>query len=220
MEPLPFWGTLLRQAFPAILSSMKTITTSLLTICGLEELDHHSSRGVTHVLSILDPQWPEPTAFAAYDLHRRTTLHFHDIVESAPDMILPESTHVAAILEFGTGMATDAFLDRDPHLLVHCHMGVSRSTAAMAILMAHLNPLESEEAIFTRLLELRPQAWPNSRMIEFADDLLNRKGRLLASLGRLYARQLAARPQIETFMRSLGRTRELEMARQTDAVLR
>jgi hypothetical protein len=57
-------------------------------------------------------------------------------------------------------------------------------------------------------------------MIGFADDLLNRKGRFLASLSRLYARQLANRPEIETFMRSHGRTREIEMARQTDAVLR
>lgn len=199
---------------------MRTITTSLLTICGLEELDHHSSRGVTHVLSILDPQWPEPSAFAAYDPHHRTTLHFHDVVEPGPDLVLPEREHVEAILEFGTGMATEASLNRDPHLLVHCHMGVSRSTAAMAILMAHLNRSESEEAIFTRLLELRPQAWPNSRMIDFADDLLDRKGRLLASLGRLYARQLANRPETELFMRSHGRAQEVEMARQSDVVPR
>ena len=195
---------------------MKTITTSLLTICGLEELDHHSSRGVTHVLSILDPQWPEPAAFAAYDPHHRTTLHFHDVVEPGPDVVLPERKHVAAILEFGTAIATDASLNRDPHLLVHCHMGVSRSTAAMAILMAHLNRSDSEEAIFARLLELRPQAWPNSLMIGFADDLLERKGRLVASLGRLYARQLAQRPDTEIFMRSHGRAREVEMARQSD----
>jgi predicted protein tyrosine phosphatase len=192
----------------------------LLTICGLEELDHHSSRGVTHVLSILDPQWPEPSAFAAYDPHHRTTLHFHDVVEPGPDLVLPEREHVEAILEFGTGMATEASLNRDPHLLVHCHMGVSRSTAAMAILMAHLNRSESEEAIFARLLELRPQAWPNSRMIDFADDLLARKGRLLASLGRLYARQLASRPETELFMRSHGRAQEVEMARQSDVVPR
>lgn len=199
---------------------MRTITTSLLTICGLEELDHHSSHGVTHVLSILDPQWPEPSAFAAYDPHHRTTLHFHDVVEPGPDVVLPEREHVEAILEFGTGMATEASLNRDPHLLVHCHMGVSRSTAAMAILMAHLNRSESEEAIFARLLELRPQAWPNSRMIDFADDLLDRKGRLLASLGRLYARQLANRPETELFMRSHGRAQEVEMARQSDVVPR
>jgi len=33
-----------------------------LTICGLDELDRHGARGVTHVLSILDPGWPAPAA--------------------------------------------------------------------------------------------------------------------------------------------------------------
>ena len=51
-----------------------------LTICGLADLDYHSSRGVTHVLSILDPEWPEPESFWAYDPHHRLTLGF----EAAP----------------------------------------------------------------------------------------------------------------------------------------
>src|SRR5439155_24490663 len=31
-----------------------------ITICGLDELACHCAGGVTHVLSILDPGWPEP----------------------------------------------------------------------------------------------------------------------------------------------------------------
>jgi predicted protein tyrosine phosphatase len=191
---------------------MKTVTTSLLTICGLEELDHHSTRGVTHVLSILDPDWPDPQAFAQYDLHHRTILKFHDVIEPGPGLILPQAQHVEEILEFGNAIGTDSTLRRDPHLLVHCHMGVSRSTAAMAILMVQSNRSENDEAIFTRLLELRPQAWPNSRMIEFADELLGRGGGFLHALGALYATQLSARPELADFMRTHGRMRELELA--------
>jgi predicted protein tyrosine phosphatase len=191
---------------------MKTITTSLLTICGLEELDHHSKRGVTHVLSILDPDWPDPQAFSQYDLHHRTILKFHDVIEPGPGLILPEAQHVEEILEFGEGIATDTTLRRDPHLLVHCHMGVSRSTAAMAILMVQSNNAESDEAIFTRLLELRPQAWPNSRMIGFADELLDRGGSFMHALTALYATQLSARPELADFMRAHGRGRDLELA--------
>ena len=33
-----------------------------LTVCGLQELDDHGDRDVTHVLSILDPGTPEPAA--------------------------------------------------------------------------------------------------------------------------------------------------------------
>jgi predicted protein tyrosine phosphatase len=186
---------------------------SFLTICGLEELDHHSSRGVTHILSILDPDWPEPNAFSAYDPHHRITLKFHDVIAAGPGLILPRSEHVEAILAFGDALAAEATSNKDPHLLVHCHMGVSRSTAAMAILMAQSGQAETEEWIFSRLLEMRPQAWPNSLMIELADDILNRKGRLTEALAGLYAEQLKRRPDTEEFMRIHGRLREVELAR-------
>ena len=54
---------------------------SLLTVCGLGELEAHSTRGVTHVLSIVDPALPEPEVFGRYGAHHRTTLRFHDAIE-------------------------------------------------------------------------------------------------------------------------------------------
>lgn len=191
---------------------MEPLPISLLTICGLAELDDHRSRGITHVLSILDPDWPEPDAFWTYDPHHRTTLHFHDVIEPGPGLILPAPSHVDAILQFGESLANGAGTAEPTHLLVHCHMGVSRSTAAMAILLAQRHPREDEERIFARLLEIRPQAWPNSRMIGFADEALEREGRLTAALGRLYARQLERRPETARFMQENGRAREVDMA--------
>lgn len=185
---------------------------SLLTICGLEELGDHHASGVTHVLSILDPDWPEPDAFSAYEPHRRTTLRFHDVIEPGPKLILPRPEDAEAILEFGRSLAARADDHADAHLLVHCHMGVSRSTAAMAMLLAQTDPGRDADRIFADLLALRPQAWPNSLMVAFADDLLGRAGHLTAALGGLYARQLAERPEIEDFMRTHHRAREVEMA--------
>ena len=124
---------------------------SLLTICGLEELEQHGSSGVTHVLSILDPGWPEPEAFRRYEAHHRTTLHFHDIIEPRPDRLLPERGHVEAILGFGESIGRDAGSREGGHLLVPCHMGVSRSTAAMATVIAQANPQADEEEIFRHL---------------------------------------------------------------------
>ena len=49
---------------------MTPVSISLLTICGLEELDQHRACGVTHVLSILDPNWADPEAFLAFDPHQ------------------------------------------------------------------------------------------------------------------------------------------------------
>jgi predicted protein tyrosine phosphatase len=51
--------------------------------------------------------------------------------------------------------------------------------------MAQLDTDQAEDEIFGRLVELRPKAWPNSRMIGLADRLLARKGRLIEALGRL-----------------------------------
>ena len=192
---------------------MKPVSISLLTICGLEELEHHRDRAVTHVLSILDPDWPDPEAFRAYDPHHRTVLRFNDIIGEAPGLQAPQIGHVEAVLGFGRSLVEDANGREDGHLLIHCHMGISRSAAAMAMLLAQAHPDENDDRIFDRLLEIRPQAWPNSRMIGFADEMLGRDGRFTAGLRRLYARQLAARPFLADAMRGIGRGAEVDMAK-------
>jgi predicted protein tyrosine phosphatase len=198
--------------------AMKPISLSMLTVCGIEELTLHGSRGVTHVLSILDPDYPEPEAFDAYDRHHRTIVRFHDAIEPAANIVLPEQRDVEAILEFGRSLANPMDGDVEAHLLVHCHAGISRSTAAMAMLMAQLHPDQSEDRIFERLVELRPKAWPNSRMIGFADHLLAADGRLTSALAGLYRRQLSAFPNIATYMLENGRAHEVEMARQSPPI--
>jgi predicted protein tyrosine phosphatase len=110
---------------------VQTLQFSALTICGLDELDRHSARGVTHVLSILDPDWPEPVALSAFDPHCRGTFRFHDAIEPAPGVVLPQKSDVEAILDFGRDAGDDL-----SHLLIHCHMGLSRSTAAMLMILA------------------------------------------------------------------------------------
>ena len=117
-----------------------------------------------------------------------------------------------AFLRFGEDFLARKNRDAGSHLLVHCHMGVSRSTAAMLTLMAQANPDEAAEDLCTHLVAIRPQAWPNSQMIGFADDQLGRKGELTAALGRHYGRQIKNRPQFTEWMKILGRQAELEMA--------
>ena len=184
----------------------------MLTICGISELPDQRERSVTHVLSILDPDYPDPEAFEAYDPHHRTILRFHDIISPVQGMILPGPEHVEAVLRFGDEVATGHAGSVEGHLLVHCHMGVSRSTAAMLTLLAQTHPEEGEDRLFERLVEIRPQAWPNSRMIEFADGLLSRDGRLVDALRRHYGRQIQRMPRYAQIMRDLGRSREVEMA--------
>ena len=188
---------------------MKRASISLLTVCGLEELESHRDARVSHVLSILDPGIPDPEAFGRYDRHHRTTLRFHDIVQPMPGLILPERSHVEEIVAFGEEIVEDG---EGGHLLIHCHMGISRSTAAMLMMLAASYPDETEEEIVARLVAIRPQAWPNARMIGFADDLMGREGRLSEAVSRLHARQIAAKPHLAEVMRSLGRAPEVDRA--------
>jgi predicted protein tyrosine phosphatase len=63
-------------------------------------------------------------------------------------------------------------------VLIHCEAGVSRSTAAALIMYScWLGPGREHEAM-ARVLAQRPIALPNRRMVEIADKLLDRNGRL------------------------------------------
>lgn len=179
----------------------------VLTVCGLDELDTHREGRATHVLSILDPDYPEPAAFAAYDPHHRLTLRFHDIIGPWPGWAAPEPEHVEALIAFGAEL--DAAGDAVRHLLVHCHAGISRSTAALATLLARHTAPGDEAAIFARIRAIRPIAWPNSRMIGFADDLLGRQGRLTAALRDHYRLQAPELPQFVAELRRNGRGAEI-----------
>jgi predicted protein tyrosine phosphatase len=178
-----------------------------LTVCGLGELGAHGATNVTHVLSILDPGTPEPREFVTWDPHHRLTLRFHDIIGPWPGWEAPEPEHVEALVAFGEefDMAGEALR----HLLVHCHAGISRSTAALATLLARHTPVGDEPLIFARLRRIRPQAWPNSRMIGFADEILGRDGRLVAALRDHYRLQAMALPTFVSELRRVGRGAEI-----------
>ena len=67
-------------------------------------------------------------------------------------------------------------------VLIHCEAGVSRSSAAALIMYAcWFGPGREREAMM-RVLAQRPIAMPNRRMVEIADRLLDRKGRLVEVL--------------------------------------
>ena len=96
----------------------------------------------------------------------------------------------------------------DSHVLVHCHAGISRSTAAAAILMCQHAPGQ-EEAAFLKLLGMRKHGWPNTRMVEFADTLLERDGALLRGLLAYRRALLQEKPHLSEVIRNIGRGHEL-----------
>src|SRR6202041_4105585 len=83
----------------------------------------------------------------------------------------------------------------DTHLLIHCHAGVSRSTASAALLLAQAPPARPAEAIFTEIGRIRPRAWPNLLLLEFAEVALRRTGEIVPAVAAQYRRVLLADPQ-------------------------
>lgn len=179
-----------------------------LTICGIQELGDHCDVGVSHVLSLLDPGFPDPDAFGDYGEHERLDLRFHDIIDEVPGMVAPARADVAALLRFGEEILREGA--GNVHLLVHCHMGVSRSTASMALLLAQSCPDAAADTVLAEIVRLRPQAWPNLRIVEMGDAMLGRDGELVAAVRRHYRASAARNPERARFMADAGRGRELE----------
>lgn len=182
-----------------------------ITVCGVEELTGHCGRGVSHVLSILDPGMPHPPAFGSFGEHVRLDLRFDDVIETTMEgKAPPEQAHVEAVLAFGRELVAEG--GPDTHLLVHCWAGVSRSTAAMALILAQARPDRPPADALAEVKRIRSMAWPNLRILEIGDRLLGFDGDLVQAAQRHYRRALDNDPTIAEFMERAGRQRELSMA--------
>ena len=104
-----------------------------------------------------------------------------DIVLAMEGEILPEDSHVAEVVAFVRSW------DRTAPLVIHCYAGVSRSTAAAFIAACLIDETRSEMDIARDIRERSPTATPNPLMVEIADRLLGRQGRMIEavkSIGR------------------------------------
>jgi predicted protein tyrosine phosphatase len=182
-----------------------------LTICGLDELAACGAADATHMLSILDPGWSEPEALRRFDLHRRLKLNFHDVIEPGVGWVAPQPWDVGVLLAFGRDLVPPADAE-GVHLLIHCHAGVSRSTAAAILILAQRDPKRAAPWVVREVVRLRPRAWPNLRMIELGDALLGRDGELVAAVRAHYRTALAREPGLAEAMIDGGRGREVMAA--------
>ena len=184
-------------------------TAPRITICGIPELGKHSAAaGVTHVLSFLGPNSPDPPELAEFAPHRRLILRFHDVIEPRPDHIAPTRGDVERLLIFGREVSETP----GAHLLVHCRAGVSRSTATAALILIQANPEWRARAALDAVAAIRPRAWPNLLILEFGDAVLGRNGEIVAAAAAIYRRVLARDPEFVDQMIDAGRDREVSAA--------
>jgi predicted protein tyrosine phosphatase len=148
-----------------------------LKISSLRQALELSTHWATHTVSLLDPDYegtkPEPSQISLlrryyfHDLSPRLSTSFFGQTLATPEQI-------KEILEF-----TKTLKPTDK-LLVHCHAGISRSTAVgCGVLCQHgLTPTEAIEYI----LSIREIAWPNEHLISLFDDILEFDGELIKAV--------------------------------------
>jgi predicted protein tyrosine phosphatase len=177
------------------------------SICGVDDLGNYCKSGITHVLSLLDPGFPDPDIFHSFGKHERLELRFHDIIDERKDQVAPQVAHVRRLLRFGRTLTSNPA--SAVHLLVHCHAGVSRSTSAMVLLLAQARPDVAAADVIEQVAKTRPHAWPNLRILEIGDAVLGRGGELAAAAQRQYDRVVAVNPEFARALIAAGRIREL-----------
>ena len=98
-------------------------------------------------------------------------LRFDDISVPMDDFIEPQEAHIERALAFADTIGEGS-------LLIHCHAGISRSSAiALAIIAKRLGPGKEKEAV--KVLEkINPHARPNKSMVWFTDEILDRDMKL------------------------------------------
>ena len=143
-----------------------------LHVCGKNQVKKAAKRiGATHVITLLDPM-DRLFLPPSIDPRNHFRLSFDD-EEKSTKLYAPTPSHVETILAYGRNIPTDAIV------IVHCHAGQCRSTAAaLAILVQSLGTDRVDEAV-ALLVANRPEAVPNRLMAFYADRLLGTGSKLL-----------------------------------------
>jgi predicted protein tyrosine phosphatase len=148
----------------------------MIHVCSLARLhDTVEDTGARHVVSLIGDEANvlRPHSVAP---ENHLWLRLHDISSPLDGYIMPGEAHVAELIRFVRGW------DRRAPLVIHCYMGISRSTASAYAGVCALNPQRDETAIAQALRRASPTATPNIRIVTLADRLLGRDGRMVAAI--------------------------------------
>src|SRR6202035_4327794 len=151
----------------------------MIHVCSLSRLQQTvEDTGARHVVSLIgDEARLQRPASVAPEHH--LWLCLHDISAPLEGYIMPGEQHVATLLDFVRGW------DRKAPLVVHCYMGISRSTASAFASVCALNPHRDETSIARQIRAASPIASPNRLIVSLADKALGREGRMLRALDEM-----------------------------------
>lgn len=159
---------------------------TMIHVCSLARLEETVEQtGARHIVSLIGDEGrvTRPLCIAP---ENHLWLRLHDISAPLEGYIAPAEEHVADLLDFVRDW------DRRAPLVVHCYMGISRSTASAYATVCALNPRRDEAIIAQALRRASPTATPNARIVSLADRLLGRNGRMIAAIESIGRGDLSA----------------------------
>jgi predicted protein tyrosine phosphatase len=141
-------------------------------------------RRPSHMITLLAPEEMihTPPGFPA---ERHLKLGVHDIAYPMEGLTHPDPHLIERILDFGRAW------DEAAPLLIHCWAGISRSTAAAFAIACERSPKADEYEIARRLRRASPSAYPNRMIVALADNILDRRGRMLEAVEAIGANNFA-----------------------------
>lgn len=141
---------------------------SHIVVCPLSALEKTvTAHGASHVLTLISDDMPVPTP-KGIDPDKHLTLHFNDVAVAVPGLRLAGKGDVDRMIDFIKAW------DQTAPMVIHCWMGVSRSTAGAMTALAALQPDRPAIEIASELRFAAPFASPNPRIIALADTALGR----------------------------------------------
>lgn len=154
-----------------------------ISVCGRTEIPAFENRNVTHLLSIDNPGDMTPTPRWLDGTHWHVLFQDFESDDEALrfEAVPPAKDDIRQIIDWA-GECLAESKRREVHLLIHCMAGASRSPAtAFAIFCMLLGPGQEENAL-KHLLAIRPEAYPNKLVVKFADDLMDRGGKMVEAI--------------------------------------
>lgn len=135
-------------------------------ICARKDVTNHTD--ATHILSLLDPG-VEIDDVSFFEGKERLRIDMEDIDSFDDHPTAPTIDQVRQIIDWSRTIPDDA------SLLVHCEAGISRSTAAMMVILTDQYNGDFEKAN-RKVRSIRYGACPNLRICFFGDVLLKANG--------------------------------------------
>jgi predicted protein tyrosine phosphatase len=151
----------------------------MIHVCSLARLhDTVAETGASHMVTLLRmvDRVERPRTIAAAN---HLILGMDDIALPIDGYTHPAEEHVMQLIEFVQRW------DRWAPLVLHCYAGISRSTAGAFISACALNPNRDERMIAQAIRGSSRTAMPNPMLVNHADRVLGRSGRMIAAVEAL-----------------------------------